>query len=750
VPSRFERSEILLVPSDRFSSRSLTGDGWHADLEDTNAHMRLRFDQDEHREVIADLLLKAVVVGFEQTDGYWRLSNSVRYWYADEMIRSQEGIEMVPRVSFATQPLGDGGVGVGFDFGHLFRTELTVADFFSSEIGPAERGALRRRFDELRLRGSGGKGTLLYYTGNKILTTCYFHEHQEGLTCDSTRGFQIGSEHYDSVYEYYRRCHPGLEVKPGDSVVYVSFENFERPKPVAAKLLRLRVALEKQHLPKGLRKVSMPPCDRRSGSTEAWTKVGEAAISRSGCQPVAGLSRPSQSEQEQLPCPELLFGNGRTVLPPERVGLAEYQRYFRQRAEKLKNGGLYRYEDSVPRVLWLVTPTARGNWSDGLQQAFVTDFCNCLTDISGKTFSTRVVRVDACEQIPERLRNETPSTTVIVFDDSQVDGSSYYLLSHALGDWRLKRLTRWCLEKAWGARQQGRSRHDRQKAERDWQDVIFHSVLDTLDQMDAVLWRLQSWPYDACLTIDVSERRRHFAIAVVICRAEDMRPSFWRFSRSWPKPDPDRESINPIFLEDKIAEVIQEFRGSTFVPLNSLLVLRDGHECGKEPGAINRGVDRWKTSGELSQNAVIDVVDFHKSTIKDLRMWEFSSGNTGNVLEGRAIYLDSERTELAKKAKGVLESFLQRLDHVTSQARTDVVKGVDPRFKELADAYALAQQDSANFNSTLMKAGTDATIRLLWAEEPRAKRELLDCLDDLQRVIQRHQQTDVSAIFEDF
>jgi hypothetical protein len=111
---------------------------------------------------------------------------------------------------------------------------------------------------------------------------------------------------------------------------------------------------------------------------------------------------------------------------------------------------------------------------------------------------------------------------------------------------------------------------------------------------------------------------------------------------------------------------------------------------------------------------------------------------------------DAERTELAKKAKGVLESFLQRLDQVTSQARTDVVKGVDPRFKELADAYVLARQDSANFNSTLMKAGTDATVRLLWAEEPRAKRELLACLDDLRRVIQRHQRTDVSAIFEDF
>src|SRR5262249_51204010 len=150
---------------------------------------------------------------------------------------------------------------------------------------------------------------------------------------------------------------------------------------------------------------------------------------------------------------------------------------------------------------------------------------------------------------------------------------------------------------------------DRRRTERDWNDHILHSVLDTLDQMDAVLWRLESWPYEACLTIDVSERRRYFAISLVVCRAEDIRPSFWRYSNAWPKPDSDRESINPIFLEDKIAELIQEYRGSTFAPLSSLLVLRDGHECGEEPAAIDRGLERWRTAGDLSSNAAVDVVD---------------------------------------------------------------------------------------------------------------------------------------------
>jgi hypothetical protein len=111
---------------------------------------------------------------------------------------------------------------------------------------------------------------------------------------------------------------------------------------------------------------------------------------------------------------------------------------------------------------------------------------------------------------------------------------------------------------------------------------------------------------------------------------------------------------------------------------------------------------------------------------------------------------DAERADLANKAKKVIETFLQRLDQVTSEARADVVKGVDPRFKELADAYATARQDPANFDSPLMRAGAEAAIGLLWSEEPRAKRELLDSLAELRQIIQRHQQSDVSAIFEDF
>src|SRR5262249_40172521 len=54
---------------------------------------------------------------------------------------------------------------------------------------------------------------------------------------------------------------------------------------------------------------------------------------------------------------------------------------------------------------------------------------------------------------------------------------------------------------------------------------------------------------------------------------------------------------------------------------------------------ITSGVDRLKQRGRLVQGALIDVVDVHKRTVKNLRMWDLCGGGGANVLEGEAGYL---------------------------------------------------------------------------------------------------------------
>jgi hypothetical protein len=111
---------------------------------------------------------------------------------------------------------------------------------------------------------------------------------------------------------------------------------------------------------------------------------------------------------------------------------------------------------------------------------------------------------------------------------------------------------------------------------------------------------------------------------------------------------------------------------------------------------------------------------------------------------------DPERRERADTARRILREFLSRLDEAESSGDNEIVAGLDPRFRELSDAFASARRDSANFKSVLMRVGAGTAIHLLDADDPSSRRELLQSLDELRRIVMHHQQSDVSAIFEDF
>ncbi len=109
---------------------------------------------------------------------------------------------------------------------------------------------------------------------------------------------------------------------------------------------------------------------------------------------------------------------------------------------------------------------------------------------------------------------------------------------------------------------------------------------------------------------------------------------------------------------------------------------------------------------------------------------------------------DVEREQLADKARQALHKFLTRLGQLIPADSGQIVRGIDPRLKELVDAYQAARLDRDNYPSALMRAGTDSLLRLLPAGTRTDQQELLACLSDLRRIIERHQQVDVSAILE--
>ncbi len=177
--------------------------------------------------------------------------------------------------------------------------------------------------------------------------------------------------------------------------------------------------------------------------------------------------------------------------------MREYKRYYREREESLRRGGLYRFEQTVPQELWFVLPRAIGRWSTKLQEEFTSLFRDCLQDITGSIFRLNVTVARDCDDIVSQLAEKRPSTAVVVFDETEVDGSAYYLLSERLQEkqeWRLKRLTRRTIEESWHRREEARGDEARSRADGHWRDIVFHSVLDVLDQMDAVPGASQPGP----------------------------------------------------------------------------------------------------------------------------------------------------------------------------------------------------------------------------------------------------------------
>ena len=142
---------------------------------------------------------------------------------------------MLPRLSFATHAVLQNEIGVAIDFGHMFQTDLTLANFLQDEEGV-------RRFNQLRKRREGRRGTLIYDVGSHRRTKCYFNDFARDKTCETTGVIAFGNKRDDLLLHYYQCERASLAIQADDSVVYVNFEGLDRPVPVAARLLKLRVS----------------------------------------------------------------------------------------------------------------------------------------------------------------------------------------------------------------------------------------------------------------------------------------------------------------------------------------------------------------------------------------------------------------------------------------------------------------------------------------------------------------------------
>ena len=643
VPAPGLRGTLWVATTEPIPSLELEEEHWTLTVQDASEASRKIFVRDgAPRAAFTDLIGRAFTAQLARTSHLWTL-DSPRIWYEPEPFQREDGIAAFRRFEISSLFIDDVGVGVAVDVGTAFFTEETLAYYFDEEADQREQAERRQRFLDLRRRQAGQKGTLWYNNGRSH-TKCYFEEAPEGVTCEKTGRVRVRGKTYASVYAYYQEEFPGLPVLPESKAIRVSFQGIDRPQYVAAELLRARVMND--NVPEGLSQVDkLDPQERREILREFWQKREPYPLDTVAPGFYDGLWQPDVSRITQIPLIELKFGNQQS-LPgvPSSAATTEYQEHYRQRLEFLENAGCYLVPSTANRVLYCAYPDSLNAEAAKLLAEDITAKISKWTALK---FTLRPIRYHVIREAIDQLRS-TSNTGMVVFVLNE-EPSAYYEVASQLPSWRVKRLTRYEVNRHFGyftkGLWDGRQRcHSLERGQARWERFLTLNALDVLQQLDCVPWRAQRLgPYDAQVAIDVGHDRRYFALSLIISRGKEQNPSFVIDSLAVPKLDHQHESINGTVLSEHLIELFKRALHGNFTALSSLLILRDGLVAESEQqGIYQQAIPTLREEGLLTADARVDLVEFRKKSLIAVRLWERNDHQIRNAREGTAVQLTQD------------------------------------------------------------------------------------------------------------
>ena len=650
-----DKASLLVATKGPVPNVVVQDDDWRLEVKDSGCTRELRFGGLHDTPLLAQLLERAMTARLERHTKLWRLEG-YRIWYEPTPFATAEDVAAYQRFEISSTVVDGVGIGIIVDISTAFFTVLTVADFFSESLSQAERERRREQFEHLSARQSGFKGTLLYELGRDH-HKCYFDSFCSGVTAATTGGFRLRGRNYVSLQDYYKLKY-GVSVGPDEPVAKVSFPGIDRAQPVLARALRLRVFNDA--LPDDLKNVDkIAPEDRCAQVEHYWTRLGDMPFGNGLPKIERTFWRPVQNKTIFLKPPDLAFADNQVLPAPLNGDLGERRDYYRERDTFLTEVGCVRVPPALTRVLHVAVPEKLG---DAVASQLAEDITDRLSKWTRIGIVPELVTYKTVDEAITQLRSETkPGVVLFVFEDE--DPAIYHSLAYELKDWRIKRITYTNLKRFANQFRFSTSGHIGSSHTtvatyfpKGWNSFVKMNSLDVLQQMDCVPWSIaSSLHYEAQLVIDVGEDRRHFALSLLICRPGSSEPSF-RLDTVVPiKSDTKRETINEIVLCDEIIKLCKRATVAGFQRLGSLLVLRDGHECGREMDAISDAQSKLTDNGFFEKSARVDTVDFHKKSVKGMRIWDCDrNGEVRHCLEGTAVLLDARTVVLVNTGAATL------------------------------------------------------------------------------------------------
>ncbi|RKU16322.1 hypothetical protein C6503_12915 [Candidatus Poribacteria bacterium] len=637
-----QRQQILVLTPNFISQFMVKDDkeDWTVKVVDGGKNQKLQFSHSENdASLLAQLIERHVQIEIKRRLKM-QTPDSPRIFQTPKPFDTVEDIDVYRRFEVSALPIQGIGVGISVDISTAFFSHWTVADVFRDDIPDHEQQRLQKDFESLSQRQRGQKGTLLYDLGNKQ-RKCYFDQFLQGITCATTGTLYVNGQTYNSLFEYYQHNQSHLKINPDDSVAMVSFPRMNQPRPVAAKLLRLRVRNES--LPRLLKQVDkIAPKDRRRLISGFWQSLGSNPLERAELSVSQHFWCPEEKQIINLLPPTLQFSDGATLPAPQKRDYREFQEHYRQRLPLLHKVGCLDIPFLMDRIVHFAIPKKARQEMRGY---LIRDITENLRQLTKVPITSEALLYDSLDDVFSKIKHHpNPGTVVFVFDEETPE--AYYTVSRQLSNWRVKRITLRELTNQFG-RLKSTGNHGGNpplRAERGWKSFIEMITLDVLQQMDCILWDLKDEPaYDAHLAIDVGREGRYFALSLLI-----FHPSLRIWTVVKPKTDVKKETINGAILGEEIIELCNEVaQRKDFQPLRSLLVLRDGRECGGELEAIYTAKQKLRKRKFFTEEVTVDIVDFHKNIAKNPRLWaKIQRNRIEQAFEGKAVVLDNRKIVL--------------------------------------------------------------------------------------------------------
>lgn len=644
------KQSILIEVHDYIPVSTLTVDDWVIELVFTTDKFPISIGNKKERSLVEDLYKRSLLIQIAKHTTLWTLDSPRIFYEKTPFIKNDfssdlstpvTDIDAYRRYEISEMFVDNAGLGFSVGVRTAFFTSLSVAEYYSS--------GLEKRLKKLLGRQSEHKGTLMY-DGPTGRMKCYFESYKADLTLQQAPAFKVTGKNktYKNPYEYFKTVYPGFDVRPDDKAALVSFPGMGIKVYVPANKLYVRVTNDMLDADMS-NEDKIDPCARMPLVSAFWALLGDKPFGENYARINRDFYSPDDSNSGIIPMPDIRFGGNQTLPAPVNFSPESYRTSFRSRKDYLNKFGCYFVNQMMPRKIHFCFPDST---SDSMRQKFASDICAKVKELTRIDVSPIIVPyTNYMAGLTELKNNGESGMAVFIFDDW--DPTTYFNIRFELKKWRMKRVTIRQLTKKYkglNAYKDGKF----EKGLNNWNSFVEINSFDVIEQLGCLPYIVETNLYhDMQLVIDVSEKSSHIVFSLVMFKGGMKIPIFDSLVK--PKTDAKKETINPAFIEKYVTEIFQN--NKTVIAthrLSSLLVLRDGKKCGEEYDALVITIQKLIHSGILEKSFKTTFVEYHKTTLKEIRLVKRLGRQYANVLEGSYFIPDEHTAILASTGAGTL------------------------------------------------------------------------------------------------